>query len=192
MGRLCSVVGCGVKHASKGYCDKHYRRVKDHGSVSGGKRIQAPPEVRFWRYVDRRGPDDCWPWTAKRQKSGYGRLGTGATKQLMAHRLSFEIANGYLPEVVMHTCDNPWCVNPAHLRGGTMADNMADMRAKNRDNRTIRPRGEAHHRAKLTEAMVRDIKARPNEKPTKLAREYGVKYAVIHRIRNGTAWTHID
>ena len=73
-----------------------------------------------------------------------------------------------------------------------MAENMADMRAKNRDNRTIRPRGEAHHRARLTEEMVREIKARPNEKPGKLAAEYGVKYAVIYRIRNGLAWTHID
>lgn len=73
-----------------------------------------------------------------------------------------------------------------------MADNMADMREKRRDNRTTRARGEIHHRAKLTEEMVRQIKSRPNEKSGKLADEFGVKPAVIQRIRAGTAWKHID
>jgi len=82
-------------------------------------------------------------------------------------------------------------VNPAHLRGGTRADNTADMHAKGRGNYTTQPKGEGHHGAKLTEAMVREIKSRPNEKPGRLAAEFGVKSAVVQRIRNGTAWKHI-
>ncbi len=92
----------------------------------------------------------------------------------------------------MHSCDNPWCVNPAHLRGGTKADNTADMHAKKRGNYTAQPKGESHHRSKLTEAMVREIKSRPNEKPGLLAAEFGVKSAVVQRIRKGLAWKHID
>lgn len=191
MARLCSVAGCGEPHNCKGFCRKHYQRVKKYGHPRGGPTTHAPPEVKFWRYVEKRGPDDCWPWIGKRQKTGYGRMGIGAKKQVGAHRLSHFIATGESPEVVMHTCDNPWCVNPAHLRGGTMADNNADMREKLRDNRTVRPHGAAHHRAKLTEEMVKEIKARPLEKPGKLAAEYGVKSAVVQRIRAGTAWTHV-
>lgn len=190
MTRLCSIEGCGKKHFSLGYCRLHYSRVKAHGTPAGG-RTHAPIEVRFWRYVDKRGPDECWPWLGKRQKQGYGRIGEGERKQYGAHRISFRIANGYDPEVVMHSCDHPWCVNPAHLSGGTMADNYADMRSKNRHNTTERPRGEGHHRAKLTEADVREIKSRPAAKPGKLGAEFGVKSAVIQRIRNGTAWKHV-
>lgn len=193
MARLCSVTGCGEPHNSLGYCRKHYQRVKKYGHPRGGPTTHAPPEVKFWRYVEKRGPDECWPWTGKRQRQGYGRLGVGAEKQIGAHRLSYQIATGKNPPVVMHTCDHPWCVNPAHLRGGTMAENMADMREKGRAHplKLIRPSGEVHHRAKLTEDMVREIKSRPDEKPGKLAAEFGVKSAVVQRIRKGTAWKHI-
>jgi hypothetical protein len=190
MARLCSVAGCGLPHNCKGYCRKHYQRVAKYGHPRGGPTTHAPPEVKFWRYVEKRGPEECWPWIGKRQPTGYGRMGVGARKQVGAHRLSFKIATGEEPPVVMHTCDNPWCVNPAHLRGGTHADNTADMLAKGRNGKTG-ARGESHHRAKLTEAMVREIKARPNEKPGKLAAEFGVKSAVVQRIRRGLAWTHI-
>ena len=115
----------------------------------------------------------------------------GENKQIGAHRMSYKIATGEEPPVVMHACDNPWCVNPAHLRGGTKADNTADMIAKGRHNTTIRPRGSEHHRAKLTEEMVKQIKCRPEEKPGKLAAEFGVKSAVVQRIRKGLAWKHI-
>lgn len=192
MARLCSLDGCDRVHHSKGYCRKHYLRVVKHGSPKPRPGGPSPIEVRFWRHVEKRGPDECWPWTAKRQRQGYGRIGIGRNKQLGAHRVSFELANGFLPEVVMHSCDHPWCVNPAHLRPGTIAENMADMRAKGRGYEFQRPRGEEHHRAKLTEDMVRQIKARPNDKPTALAREFGVKYSVVHRIRAGMAWRHVE
>jgi hypothetical protein len=88
---------------------------------------------RFWEKVDRRGPNECWRWLG----TNNGRYGTlslnGRTEG--ATRVSWSLANGKpFPEgmCACHTCDNPLCVNPAHLWPGTMRDNMIDAREKGR------------------------------------------------------------
>ena len=89
-------------------------------------------QALFWLQVKK--TDGCWLWTGTRHRQGYGLLTVGG-RPLKAHRASFLLANGYLMTdmKVLHTCDNPPCVNPAHLRLGTQADNVADMVAKGRN-----------------------------------------------------------
>lgn len=87
----------------------------------------------FWKRVDRRGDDDCWPWTGTKDRHGYGRLSHFKPVR-GAHRLSYELATGVEPVglVVCHSCDNPSCVNPRHLRAATQRDNIHEAIAKGR------------------------------------------------------------
>lgn len=91
---------------------------------------------RFWANVQRT-PDGCWPWMGEITNKGYGSLSIYSNDRrhrVLAHRLSVVIATGADIDgrVVMHTCDNPPCVNPDHLRVGTQADNMRDALSKGR------------------------------------------------------------
>jgi hypothetical protein len=86
---------------------------------------------RYWSKVDRRGPDECWPWLAGKGGHGYGVFYPGGGKQELAHRMALKLTVGE-PEGgrnhALHSCGNKPCCNPAHLRWGTHADNMNDAR----------------------------------------------------------------
>lgn len=88
---------------------------------------------RFWTKVDRRGPDECWPW----QGSTDGRYGEfwADGRKTKAHRVAWELANGRpFPEGLhaCHTCDNPPCVNPEHIFPATHQENLQDAERKGR------------------------------------------------------------
>lgn len=107
------------------------------------------PIIRFWAKVDKRGPDECWPWLAACVKDGYGGLKVYG-KTVQAHRFSWELAHGCkIPEgkLVQHSCDNPPCCNPKHLFLGTDKTNAMDMVRKDR-----------HGMIKLTSATVIKIR----------------------------------
>lgn len=152
---------------------------------------------RFLRHFTDSGPDACWEWRGSKTRGGYGRVGTEAKRnapQLYAHRVSFVHYFGAIPEgaIICHHCDNPSCVNPAHLFAGTNADNTRDMLQKRRDGHGEHD-GEAHPNARLTESDVLSIRARraAGERQIDLAAEYGITGAHVSGIIRRKAWTHV-
>lgn len=132
---------------------------------------------------------DCWNWNATNVR-GYGKIQINGRKQ-RANRVSFELHCGPIPagRHVCHRCDNPKCINPAHLFLGTNADNVADKVAKGRQAHTS-INGAANGSAKLTETDVLAIRA-----STGLLRELAAQYRMsatqISAIRRGKQWAHV-
>ena len=143
--------------------------------------------ARFWSHVNK--TEGCWEWTAARTGSNnYGRFKLRG-KPFTAHRLSYIIAHGPIPDglKVLHRCDNPACVRPDHLWLGTHQDNMDD---KVRKNRHWVNRGESHGMAKLTAAQVVEIRQRraSGEKGRALAVAFNVSEATISTVCSGKRW----
>jgi hypothetical protein len=149
---------------------------------------------RFMSKVDQR-PDGCWIWTAQRNAKGYGCFSINGRSR-PAHRVAFALFVRPIPAgmFVCHRCDNPSCVNPAHLFIGTAADNSADMVAKGRPRGARSPLiGESHPAAKLS---VRDIaiirrEAAEGTEFSELARRFGVTAQAIKRIVARQTWRHV-
>ena len=114
---------------------------------------------RFWRRVDKDGVGGCWIWTGNISGHGYGTVRftpeAGVHKSLGTHRVAWELTNGPVPagKMVLHSCRNRRCCNPAHLRAGTAQDNMDD---RTKDGQTCR--GELSGNAKLVEGDVVEIR----------------------------------
>jgi len=139
--------------------------------------------------VQRGGPDECWEWTAYRF-TGYGRIKVGK-RVIKAHRVSWELAHGPITGglFVLHHCDNPPCVNPAHLYLGNGADN-----ARDRGDRDRHPRGERSATARLTEAQVIEIlrASAAGESRVSLGRRFGVHPTTVKDIALGRRWAHLQ
>lgn len=135
--------------------------------------------------------DDCWIWQRSKDKDGYGYIKKDK-KTHKAHRISYEIHNGPVPEDkwVLHTCDNPSCVNPEHLWLGTAQENNDDMVAKGRQNHVgWAANGEKNPNSKLTQEDVDWIRANYKwGKGPEFAEKFGVGAFMINRIVRGEAW----
>lgn len=90
---------------------------------------------RFWSKVDQSDRDGCWLWTGGAQTAGYGMIWCKAKGgPVLAHQASYVLEHGaVVPGMeIIHSCDTPACVNPAHLKQATHADNLADAASKGR------------------------------------------------------------
>ena len=182
-----------------------------------GKKLSI--EERFWPKVDKRGPDECWPWVATRLPKGYGILGH-RPRNFYAHRIAWELVYGEIPDglFVCHKCDNPPCCNPAHLFLGTNAENAKDAVHKGiiptgekswihlnrarmvqglRNHYKANPerilRGTQIGNAKLDDEKVKEIRSRAanGEKNIRLAEEFGVTDTLIGKIVKRKVWKHV-
>lgn len=159
-------------------------------SLPLSERITEKDKTRLWSKVIKKGPDDCWLWTAFCQPDGHGliRLFGKRGRNYRAHRVAYIITYGDVaPDIVVrHTCDTPACCNPAHLVLGTHADNVADRVARGRS-----ASGASNGRAKLNWEIVETIREqlRNGMSATQLAKTYGVDHKTIRLLRDNVTWT---
>lgn len=137
----------------------------------------------------------------------YGRLWAGDRLEYM-HRLAHEVWVGPIPAGldVLHRCDRPRCIEPAHLKCGTAAENSADMVRKGRhlaglDRGAAKRRGKPvrwlqgarHPKAKLSECRVKEFKALLGTAKrlniAALARDWEVSPSLLYGIRDGRNWS---
>lgn len=195
----CSIDGCDLKVKARGYCSSHHRYfVRTGREWTPGVRDIQPMANKFWPKVKVAGADECWEWQAAIQRAtGYGLIGKGGfgAGSEGAHRVSYRMHIGEIPQgmVVMHACDNRRCVNPKHLRLGTYRDNTRDMIAKGRRRLAQEvKRGEQLPQSKLTEDMIRAIRAETGLTFKQLGEKYGIGAAQAHKIFTRQSWRHID
>lgn len=152
--------------------------------------IDFSANTRFWSKVRITGDEDCWEWTATKNK-GYGLFRIGRVK-VIASRCAWEIANRKrIPDGLFacHTCDNPGCCNPRHIYTGTPKQNSDDMIARRRS-RSGDTSGERNGTAKLTWAKVAAIRERlaAGECTWRISNDYDVTNACIRSIERGRTW----
>ena len=206
-GRYCSVQCSGAAHRTKqeracNRCGDSYTARAD--ALAKGEGLYCsrtcaarsgavtPPEIRYWKYVDKRGPDECWPWVGGCFDGRYGAFAIDSTHTIGAHLFAYML--GYdlsaIPrgQYVCHTCDWGICQNPAHLFLGSTQENSWDRHAKERD-----ARGEGHGMAKLTATSVIEMRVARTNGATliELAEQYGVTKTTVSQIVNRKTWRHV-
>lgn len=173
--RFCSVL-CARRHVNA--------KLRDHST-----HLEAVTRIG-WNVTER----GCWEWAGWINDKGYGeyttRVGDLKTGEFLAHRLAYIAWTGPIPSgmLIRHRCDNPPCINPAHLETGTQADNMNDAKVRGRT-----ARGEGHGRAKLTEDEVRAIRAASasGESYRSIALQYGLNRFHVGSIVRRQKWSHV-
>lgn len=156
-------------------------------------------------------PNGCWVWTAATSGKGYGRYGVAGNRTALAHRVSWELTHGPIPNgaLVLHNCDNPPCVNPDHLRLGSFKDNYDDMVSRGRavfrgatgDRHPMRLypaiaksfRGEGNPYSRLKEHEVVSIRGLVSAgcSQRSVARAFNVTQTRVWQIANRRAWVHV-
>ena len=146
-------------------------------------------EMRFLSKIEKC-MDGCWSWKAARFSKGYGQFTLGEFNH-RAHRVSHWNFNGEFDETldVMHSCDNPWCVNPEHLSHGTNQDNRTDSVNKKRHNI-----GSKNGNASLTDEKVlkmRELFETGNFTKSELSRMFNISPAVAGGVIDRKSWNHV-
>lgn len=138
--------------------------------------------ARFWTKVRFESEFQCWEWQGKTDEKGYGRF----DENIKAHRFSYELFNGPVPDgkMVLHSCDNPPCVNPKHLRPGTHQENMQDAHDRKRF------KSPYAYRARVTADQADYIRRNPEGLTLKaIAAKFGIAKSTASYIRSGKTWS---
>jgi len=159
------------------------------------RKTALSPLEKWLESVDKtpgQGPNgDCWIWTGLRKTGGYGVFCWPLDRNMGAHIASYRLHTGDMETQgfhICHHCDNPPCVNPAHLFKGTSQDNVLDAAAKGR-----MAVGDKNPNSKLTDAQALEIRTRKEagESTSALMLEFGVSKPTINRIARGYSFKHL-
>ena len=194
--KICTVEGCGGKAKGRSLCGMHYARLLTHGdALYGGAGRSRGEWGRTHEEAFSAAPKavnaktGCIEWGGI-TRHGYGIIQSKVYGSRMAHRVSYSMHNGDLPDDlhVCHTCDNPPCVNPEHLFLGDDKVNVDDMMSKMRHSYGVR-----HPGAKLDDArVVAILEAFDGGAPRPaLAKAYGVSPATVQKITERKSWRHV-
>lgn len=166
----------------------------------GLKRTDIPDHIvpRFWSRVRAGKDSECWPWTRGGKgpmTSSYGLIGFGKTgvnyRMYVTHIVACVLSGRDVPPgmCVLHSCDNPPCCNPKHLRVDTQGANNTDRKNKGREGNR---KGTANGRARLNEADVMRIREKSKTDYYRtIAEEYGVSCILIAKIVQRKLWKHV-
>lgn len=185
---------CPEPPFASGMCSTHYGRWRRHGNTADP--VVPSQEERFLAQVKKGDTRDCWIWTGLKFK-GYGgfsiQRARGRQTHIGAHRWAYLHWVGPIPDglIVCHHCDNPPCVNPAHLFVGTHHDNAIDREQKGRGGAL---RGSRQGSAVLNEEIVSQIWALyvPGRYAAKrIAQQLGLKQGTVQGVLSGYTWTHV-
>ena len=179
--RLCSIEGCGKPLHARSWCSTHWRAWRRHGDplyYPPGRARYGEPLAFLQGLVGAEPRDECIPWPWRTDCSGYGRIRWGGENYPANHVMCIL---AYGPPVGArkhgaHSCDNPVCVNPAHLRWDTHKGNHADRI------------GKGVRRLARDEAMEIRRRVDAGEKRRDVARSYGVSVAMVGLIARRQAW----
>lgn len=182
--RSCTIDGCTDEVRSRGWCRWHYMQWFRTGDPLTPRKYESRGKAMQWvldHYLD---PDahDNWPYRIG--STGYAKAGGRSIHSIVA-----ELVHGPAPEgmIAAHSCRNRHCFYAEHVSWKTQSENCRE--DKERDGTAMQ--GEKHHRAKLTEDRVREIRASSLSQRA-LARKYGVTRWTIKGILQGTAWKHVE
>ena len=144
--------------------------------------ISEKDKERFLKKTKRNEETGCLEWQAYTASKGYGHFGLNG-QVVLAHRFSYTLFVAGIPEgkLVMHSCDNPKCVEPSHLLIGTNADNMKDMTDKGRANRLF---GEDHSRARFSKETIDNI-IEAKGFHADIAKRFGCSASYVGLLKNG-------
>lgn len=189
---FCCIDNCGQAYYSKGYCRKHYTAFAKYNDPLF---VFVPPQFSsesFWSHVAITSDDnECWEWQGSMfSTTGYGRIGIDS-RTYLAHRLAWELTHGRESRLwILHSCDNPPCCNPNHLREGTAKDNVDDMWLRGRVKVL---KGAEHPRAKLNEADIQQIRQYLAQGLgyRRIAPMFHVTTATIQCIATNKTWRHL-
>lgn len=140
-----------------------------------------------WNKVEKRGPNECWPWRGAASSYGYGSFSFEGTRH-RSNRTALAVTQGWAEGLdALHLCHNPGCCNPAHLKWGTHKENMEHKAAAGRENR---PSGDTHWKRRIDSKTASAIKAElaAGRRQIDIAASYGVKRSLVADISTGRAW----